>query len=188
MKAPLLSRWDCLPGALKAAGDGQGIDLLSSVQRITCSCLYRQDLGERRGTGVVLQVNDRAGKKIQVSARLIWSQAVACLPSTFFFSLGFFFHLFWEMNAFQGLQLSESNECHCSRADLCQLKIWPVWFSSHFFPEFFPLSSPFCTCLFYAGNAICHQYEHLPDTLLSAASPSLPCSTFHLQGSKCQLL
>lgn len=50
-----------------------------------CSCPYRQDLGERRGTGVVLQVNDRAGKKIQVSAHLIWSRAVACLPSTFFF-------------------------------------------------------------------------------------------------------
>lgn len=107
--------------------------MLSSVRRITCSCLYRQDLGERRGTGVVLQVNDRAGKKIQVSALLIWSRAVACLPLTFFFfPLGFFFHLFWKMNAFQGLQLSESNECHCSRADLCQLKIWPVRFSYHF--------------------------------------------------------
>lgn len=53
----------------------------------------------------------------------------------FFFPLGFFFHLFWEMNAVQGLQLSESNECHCSRADLCQLKIWPVRFSYHFSPN-----------------------------------------------------
>lgn len=72
--------------------------------------MYTETLG-KKGPGVVLQVNERARKKIQASAHLIWSLAVGCSPSTCFFVVivvffcGFFFHIFQEMNAFQRLWL-----------------------------------------------------------------------------------
>lgn len=51
----------------------------------------------RRGADGVLQVNDRARKKIQVSAHLIWFPAVNYSPSAFliFFSCGLFLHIVW---------------------------------------------------------------------------------------------
>lgn len=81
-KTPLLSYWYCLPGAPRAAGGSQGIVSLSSIQ-MENALLLCKDRGEGQGADGVLQVNDRARKKIQASARLIWSPTVEYSPSAF---------------------------------------------------------------------------------------------------------
>lgn len=52
----------------------------------------------------MLQVNERARKKIQASVCLIWSLAVGCSPSTCF--VGFFFFFLWVF-----LSCISGNEC-----------------------------------------------------------------------------
>lgn len=121
----------------------------------------------RRGADGVLQVNDRAREKIQVSAHLIWFPAVDYSPSAF---LKMFF--LWSFGSFcledKHSPRCEGKQCHCSRADLCQLKIWPLPFSpnpSLFLPPAALVSSKLV-------KAICHQCE--PDTSPSLSSRAPP--------------
>lgn len=98
-------------GTPRAAGDVLGIILLSSIQTENTLLLCRENPGEGKGTDGVLQVNDRARKKIQVSACLIWSPAVEYSPSAFHPAAPprLFLSYFWRINTRHGLQLSESN-------------------------------------------------------------------------------
>lgn len=60
---------------------GHWFDLLCTENNVFL-CIQRP--WGRKGAGVVLQVNERARKKIQASAHLIWSLAVGCSHSTCF--------------------------------------------------------------------------------------------------------
>lgn len=122
----------------------------------------------------MLQVNDRARKKIQVSAHLIWFPAVNYSPSAFliFFPVVFSFILFGDKRSPQAAALWK--QCHCSRVDSCQLKIWPLPFSlnpSLFLPPAALVSSklvrPFVT-------SVSISVTHHPVLLLPAFPPALP--------------
>lgn len=52
-------------GAPFAAGDSQGIVLPSSIETENTLLLYMENLGEGKGTDGVLQVNEKARKKIR---------------------------------------------------------------------------------------------------------------------------
>lgn len=75
-------------GGTESCGGSQGIAVVRSVQTEK-TLLLCKDLGEGKGTDGVSQVNDRARKKIQVSARLIWSAAVVRLTLCLFYLLFF---------------------------------------------------------------------------------------------------